>query len=168
MNDFFSKDNKRAVNLASHITSDMDDSRDALHHTLGPAATQAAPGNHTTHGQTTAIWTPNVRNSNDSALAHTLNMCSYRRVDNVCFWEMIVTINAAGVSMVRFSLPLFGTVPPSRAVAGWGREDALTGVMVFVGREDAVQAMVFRYDNGATAVNGYRLTLAGHYILDGV
>ncbi len=46
MNDFFSDKSKRAVNKDGHAQSDVDDSRDALHHTLGGSPNQAAQGNH--------------------------------------------------------------------------------------------------------------------------
>jgi hypothetical protein len=48
--DYFNGKNQLGLYKEAHVKSDVDESRDSIHHTLGPTASQAAQGNHNHDG----------------------------------------------------------------------------------------------------------------------
>lgn len=154
---------------ALHQNSDVDSGELAYHHTLGPRGYQAAPGNHKHNQSPAGDWAPNVRNFNDAALAHALQLAKFKINDGVCHWWLNVTINANGVNFVKFDLPspvnpvsTFGGI---QYPVGYGRENTL-GNMCQVLRHVSGSAAVILYNNGNTAVNTYVLLLSGSYLTE--
>lgn len=93
MNEFFDKTNKRMVNKDSHAFSDVDDSRDALHHTLGPGPNQAAQGNHT-HDSSKLAGSKDVTGLAIPAAAGSgaTSSCTLHRRGNQC--ELFINISS--------------------------------------------------------------------------
>lgn len=160
------------VNLF-HQNSDKDTSPFSLHHTLGTKPNQAMPGDHAYSKEESDTkylantgpadnWAPNVRNFNDSALAHALELAKFKVVDDVCQWWLNVTISAAGVNYVKFDLPAPINIANQQYI-GNGRENSI-GNMCQVIRHAPTAAAVLLYNNGNTAVNGYVLILSGSYL----
>lgn len=156
-----------------HANDDCDSSFYAHHHTIGTKPNQAAAGNHLHDdkyvplGGNAVEWDPNIRNLNDTALAHSLLLCRFKVVDGICHWKIVVNILANG-AFVKFNLPVLTDFVGFEEIVGTGRENAATGQTLQVIRQSGafLNAIVYTYNNLNTAVNGWQLVLGGSYIVD--
>lgn len=151
-----------------HNKSDVDSGVLAQHHTLGPKSYQAAAGDHKHDTQPAVDFAPNVRNNDNTALAHGLLVCKFKVVAGVCYWKNHFNVLAAS-GLVTFTLPVATDFAAYGDLVGVGRENSLTGNMLQVFRQSGTNnAVVFTYNNGVGFAAGTQLILNGSYIVDQV